>query len=323
MKNTLWLTAACVVAAWHAQVGIAAERYPSRPVRFIVPYPPGGGSDITGRAIGEKLTAALGQTFVIDNRPGATSLIGTEITARAPADGYTIILADAPHTINAVVYRKKRYDAIKDFTPITLVATSPQVFLAHPSFRLNSLKELFAMPRAETEKLSLGTSGLASGPHMTYEWLRVKTGLTLNHIPYKGGGPSLADGVAGQIPLVINALPAAMPHIKSARLKVLAVTSRERHPALPGAPTVIESGVRDFVTWQWYGILGPAAMPRDIVQLLNREIHKAMATKEVKDRFTTLAFDAAPGSPEEMLALLQSEDVRWREVVKEVKVQLD
>jgi tripartite-type tricarboxylate transporter receptor subunit TctC len=307
-----------------ASIAAAADdRYPSRPVRFIIPYPPGGGSDITGRAIGEKLQASLGQTFVIDNRPGATSLIGTEITAHAPADGYTIILADAPHTINAVVYKKQRYDAIKDFTPITLVATSPQVFLAHPSFRLNALKELLALPRAEAEKLAVGTSGLASGPHMTYEWLRVKTGLTLNHVPYKGGGPSLADGVAGQIPLVINALPAAVPHIKANRLKVLALTARERHPMLPNAPTVIESGVKDFVTWQWYGILAPAGVRREIVDTLNREIHKAMATKEVRDRFSALAFDAAPGTPQEMLELLKSEDVRWRQVAKEVKVQLD
>jgi tripartite-type tricarboxylate transporter receptor subunit TctC len=294
-----------------ASIAAAADdRYPSRPVRFIIPYPPGGGSDITGRAIGEKLQASLGQTFVIDNRPGATSLIGTEITAHAPADGYTIILADAPHTINAVVYKKQRYDAIKDFTPITLVATSPQVFLAHPSFRLNALKELLALPRAEAEKLAVGTSGLASGPHMTYEWLRVKTGLTLNHVPYKGGGPSLADGVAGQIPLVINALPAAVPHIKANRLKVLALTARERHPMLPNAPTVIESGVKDFVTWQWYGILAPAGVRREIVDTLNREI-------------SALAFDAAPGTPQEMLELLKSEDVRWRQVAKEVKVQLD
>jgi tripartite-type tricarboxylate transporter receptor subunit TctC len=315
--------AACVSLIGAGAAGHAAERYPSRPVRFIVPYPPGGGSDITGRSIGERLSVQTGQTFVIDNRPGATGLIGTELAARAPADGYTIILADAPHTINAVVYRKKRYDAIQDFTPITLVATSPQVFLAHPSFRLNTLKELLALPRAETEKLSVGTSGLASGPHMTLEWLRVKTGLTLNHVPYKGGGPSLADGVAGQIPLVINALPAAMPFIKPGRLKVLAVTSRERHPSLPSSPTVIESGVKDFVTWQWYGILGPAGVPRDVVATLNKEIHKAMASKEVKDRFALLAFDAAPGTPEEFLDLLRSEDVRWKQVVKEVKVQLD
>jgi len=322
---TFWPRKVLVLLAlipWSGAI-YAAGVYPSRPVRFIIPYPPGGGSDITGRAIGEKMAQSLAQTVVIDNRPGATSLIGTEITVRAPADGYTIILADAPHTINAVVYKKKRYDAIHDFAPITLVATSPQVFLAHPSFRLNTFKELLAMPKAETEKLSLGSSGLASGPHMTYEWLRVKTGLTLNHVPYKGGGPSLADGVAGQIPLVLNALPAAMPFIKPGRLKVLAVTSRERHPALPNTPTVIESGVKDFVTWQWYGILGPAGVPRDIVNLLNREVHKAMATKEVKERFSMLAFDAAPGTPEEFLALLKSEDARWKDVVKEVKVSLD
>lgn len=301
----------------------AADRYPGRPVRFIIPYPPGGGSDITGRAIGERMQASTGQTFVIDNRPGATGLIGTEIAARAPADGYTIILSDAPHTINAVVYKKKRYDAIKDFTPITLVATSPQVFAAHPSFRLNTLKDLIALPRAESAKLAVATSGLASGPHMTIEWLRVLTGLTLNHIPYKGGGPALADAVAGQVPLVVNALPAAVPHIKPGRLKVLAVTSRERHPLLPDAPTVTESGVKDFVTWQWYGVLGPAGMPRDIVMALNKEIHAAMATKEVKDRFATLAFDAAPGTPEAFLDLLRSEDTRWNEVIKVVKVQLD
>jgi tripartite-type tricarboxylate transporter receptor subunit TctC len=317
------LAAVSLAAATIAGAGQAAERYPNRPIRLIVPYPPGGGSDITGRAIGERLSASTGQTVVIDNRPGATGLIGTEIAARSPGDGYTIILADAPHTINAVVYKRKRYDAIRDFTPITLVATSPQVFLAHPSFKLNSLKELLALPRAESEKLAVGTSGLASGPHMTLEWLRVKTGLTLNHVPYKGGGPSLADGVAGQIPLVVNALPAAMPYIKPGRLKVLAVTSRERHPSLPNAPTVIESGVKDFVTWQWYGILGPAGVPKDIVATLNAEIHKAMASKEVKDRFAVLAFDAAPGTPEQFLELLRSEDVRWRAVAKEVNVQLD
>ena len=154
---------------------MAAEKYPSRPVRMIVPYPPGGGSDITGRAIGAKLNESLGQTFVIDNRPGATGLIGTEIAVKAPADGYTILLADAPHTINALVYTRQRYDAIKDFTPLNLIATSPQALCANPSFSANSLKDLLAMPRAQTEKLAMGSSGLASGPHMLYEWLRLKT----------------------------------------------------------------------------------------------------------------------------------------------------
>ncbi len=301
----------------------AAEKYPSRPVRMIVPYPPGGGSDITGRAIGAKLIEYLGQTFVIDNRPGATGLIGTEIAAKAPADGYTILLADAPHTINALVYNKQKYDAIKDFTPLNLIATSPQALCANPSFSANSLKDLLAMPRTQTEKLAIGSSGLASGPHMLYEWLRLKTGLTLNHVPYKGGGPSLSDAVGGQIPLVMNAVPAAMPFIKSNRLKILAITSAQRHPLLPSVPTFVESGVKDFVSFQWYGMLGPAGMPKEIVATLNREISRAIQSPDVKDRFTAQTFDPTPGTPADFLKLLESEDKRWRDVQSQVKVRLD
>jgi hypothetical protein len=176
----------------------AADRYPVRAVRIVVPYPPGGGSDLTGRTIGQKLAEFLGQTFVVDNRSGATGLIGTQIVAKAAPDGYTLLLADMPHAILPLVYAKAPYDAIRDFAPVNLLATSPQAFSAHPTFSANTLKELLAMPRAQTEKLGMGTTGLASGPHMTYELLRLKTGLTLNHVPYKGGGPALADAVAAR-----------------------------------------------------------------------------------------------------------------------------
>ena len=313
------LGAAAVFGMSASLASLAAENYPSRPVRMIVPYPPGGGSDITGRAIGAKLNEYLGQTFVIDNRPGATGLIGTEIAAKAPADGYTILLADAPHTINALVYAKQRYDAIKDFTPLNLIATSPQALCANPSFSANTLKELLAMPRAQTAKLAIGSSGLASGPHMLYEWLKLKTGLTLNHVPYKGGGPSLLDTVGGQIPLVINAVPAAMPYIKAKRLKVLAITSAKRHPLLPNVPTFVESGVADFVSFQWYGMLGPAGMSKEVTTILNREISKALNAPDVKERFIAQTFDPTPGSPADFLnpgltstkkSLLKS--VSWR-----------
>lgn len=317
------LTVAAIAGMSALQPAIAADNYPSRPVRMVVPYPPGGGSDITGRAIGAKLNEYLGQTFVIDNRPGATGLIGTEIAAKAPADGYTILLADAPHTINALVYAKQRYDAIKDFTPLNLIATSPQALNANPSFSANTLKELLAMPRAQTAKLAIGSSGLASGPHMLYEWLKIKTGLTLNHVPYKGGGPSLLDAVAGQIPLVINAVPAAMPYIKANRLKVLAITSAKRHPLLPNVPTFVESGVADFVSFQWYGMFGPAGMPDNVVTTLNREINRALNAPDVKERFIAQTFDPTPGSPADFLKLLESEDKRWREVQKQVNVRLD
>ena len=301
----------------------ASSEYPARPVRMIVPYPPGGGSDITGRAIGAKLGEYLGQTFVIDNRPGATGLIGTLLASRAPADGYTILLADAPHTINSLVYSKQQYDAIKDFTPLNLVATSPQALLAHPKFSANTFKELLAMPRAQTEKLAMGSSGLASGPHLVYEWLRLKTGLVLNHVPYKGGGPSLADAAAGQIPLVMNAVPAALPHVKAGRLKVLAITSPQRHPLLPGSPTFVESGVKDFVSFQWYGMLGPAGLPKNVTAVLHKSINKALEAIDVKERFNAMTFDINAGSPEDFSKLLVSEDLRWKDVLRQVKVQLD
>lgn len=326
MRRLLTTLAALIapVALFPVQTLFAADStYPMRPVRMIVPYPPGGGSDITGRAIGNKLTEYLGQTFVVDNRPGATGLIGTIIAARAPADGYTIILADAPHTINSLVYAKPPYDAIRDFTPLNLVATSPQALLANPKFSANTLTELLAMPRAQTEKLAMGSSGLASGPHLVYEWLKLRTGLTLNHVPYKGGGPSLADGAAGQIPLVMNAVPAAMPHVRAGRLKVLAITSPQRHPLLPNTQTFIEAGVKDFVTFQWYGMLGPAGLPKNIVATLNQSINKALAAPDVKERFASLTFDSAIGSPDDFRKLLVSEDQRWKDVLKQVKIRLD
>lgn len=323
MKRPLCLLTALSIASFATLPGHAADNFPNRPVRFIVPYPPGGGSDITARAIGQKLLEAFGQPIVIDNRPGATGLIGTELAARSPADGHTIILADAPHTINSLVYAKQRYDAIKDFAPISLVAVSPQALLAHTSFSANSLRDLLAMPRAQTEKLAMGTSGIASGPHMSYEWLRLKTGLTLNHVPYKGGGPSLTDAAAGQIPLVFNAVPAAMPFVKAGRLKFLGITSPQRHPLLPSVPTFQESGVKDFVTFQWYGVLAPAGTPKDPVAILNREINKALAAPDVKERFASLTLDIELGPPEAFRKLLEAEDVRWQGVLKQVKVQLD
>lgn len=320
MRRMLCLLSVLMISA---PACAADGAYPSRPVRMIVPYPPGGGSDITGRAIGAKLNEYLGQSFVIDNRPGATGLIGTLIASRAPADGYTILLADAPHTINSLVYSRPQYDAIRDFTPLNLVATSPQALLANPKFSASNFKELLAMPRAQTEKLAMGSSGLASGPHLVYEWLRIRTGLVLNHVPYKGGGPSLLDAAAGQIPLVMNAVPAALPHVRAGRLKVLAITSAKRHPLLPDAATFVESGVKDFVSFQWYGMLGPAGLPKPVAAALNASINKALASNDVRERFTSMTFDINAGSPEDFRRLLVSEDLRWKDVLRQVKVQLD
>ena len=293
----------------------ADTAYPTRPVRLVVPYAPGGGSDITGRMLGQKLSERLGQTFVIDTRPGAASLIGTEIVARAAGDGYTLILADVPHAINAVMFPKPPYDAVRDFAPIMRVATTPQVLAAHPSFKANSLKELIAMPRAQTEKLALGTSGQGGSPHMTYELLRIKTGLVLNHVPYKGGGPAISDLVANQIPLALNGSPPIVPHIKAGRIKGLAMSGATRHPLLPGVPTFIESGVPDFVVAHWYGVLASGGTPPAIVKLLHQELARALEQSDVKERFASLALDIAPLGPDEFRKLIEADVKRWKEVV--------
>lgn len=301
----------------------AAERYPARPVRFVVPYAPGGGSDTTARVIGQKLAERLGQTFVIDTRPGAASRIGTEIVAKAAGDGYTLILADVPHAINAVIFAKPPYDAVKDFSPIMRIATAPQVLVAHPTFNASSLRELIAMPRAQTERLALGTSGQGSSPHMSYELLRIKTGLVLNHVPYKGGGPAIADVVAGQIPLAFNASPPIVPHIKASRIKGLGMTAATRHPLLPGVPTFVESGVQDFVVAHWYGVLASGGTPPAVVKLLHQEIARTLALPDVKERFSNLALDIAPLGPDDFRRLIESDVKRWKDVVSKSGIKLN
>jgi tripartite-type tricarboxylate transporter receptor subunit TctC len=318
------LVPCCLAAALVAGAFAAPpDRYPVRPVRFVVPYAPGGGSDILARVIGQKLGERLGQTFVVDTRAGAASLIATEIVAKAPGDGYTLILADVPHAINAAAMAKPSYDAVADFAPVMLVATTPQILVAHPTFAAGSLRELLAMPRAQTEKFALGTSGSGSSPHMTYELLRLRTGLTLNHVPYKGGGPAIADVVAGQIPLGLLGSPASVTHLKAGRMKGLGVTSAKRHPVVPAIPTFDESGVGGFVVSHWYGVLASGGTPPGVVKLLNAEIAGILELPDVKERLTSLALDLAAAGPDEFRRLIASDVRRWKEVVAKSGIKLN
>ena len=320
------LCPALVVALALASAAIttgAADNYPNKPVRFVVPYAPGGGSDIIARVIGIKLGEALGQTFVVDNRPGAASMIATEIVAKAPGDGYTLILADVPHAINAAVASKPAYDPVKDFAPVMLVATTPQILVAHPSFAASSLKELLAMPREQTARFAVGTSGTGSSPHMTYELLHLRTGLTLNHVPYKGGGPAISDVVAGQIPLGLLGSPVSIPHLKSGRMKGLGITSAQRHPVVPTVPTFIESGVSGFVVSHWYGVLASGGTPPAVVKQLHAAIAQALTQPDVKERFAALALDSGTLGPDEFKELIQNDVKRWKEVVVKSGIKLD
>ena len=263
----------------------AQGSYPSQPVRLVVPYAPGGGSDFTGRLIAQKLQETAGFTVIVDNRAGAAGMLGTEVVARAPADGYTLLYADVAHGINPAVYPKAKYDPVKSFAPITLVGAAPQVLVAHPSFPANSLKELLAMPREQRQTIAVGTPGQGSGPHLTYELLRTRIGLELVHVPYKGGGPALADAINGQIPLVMNAMPPVMPHLQSGKLKALAIATPERHPRLPDVQTYAESAP-GVVVYNWYGFLAPAGTPTEVTNRLAGHIspHPCPAGREGKVR---------------------------------------
>jgi tripartite-type tricarboxylate transporter receptor subunit TctC len=322
MRRFLLPVAVCAALTTATAAG-AAERYPARPVRMVVPYAPGGGSDTIGRMVGLKLGETLGESFVIDNRPGAASMVATEIVAKSLPDGYTLILADVPHTINVSTYAHPTYDAIKDFAPVMLVGTAPQIMVANPSFAYSSLKELLALPRAQTEKIAMGTSGTGSSPHMTYELLRLRTGLTLNHIPYKGGGPATADALAGQIPLAFNAAPASMTYLRVNRLKGLGITSAKRHPLVPNVPTFIEAGVPDFTVAHWYGVLAPAGTPPAIIKTLHTEILKSLQLPDVKERFSALAIDTAAIGPQEFAKIIEADVKRWREVVTKSGLRIE
>ena len=323
MRTSLTIAFVALILASAATAVDAAEKYPAKPVRLVVPYAPGGGSDIIARVVGLKLGEALGQSFVIDNRPGAASMVATEIVAKSPGDGYTLILADVPHTINVSTYAKPTYDAVKDFAPIVLVGSAPQIMVAHPSFAANSLKDLLAMPRAQTEKIAMGTSGTGSSPHMTYELLRLRTGLVLNHVPYKGGGPATADAVAGQIPIAFNAAPVSMPFLRSNRLKGLGITSAKRHPLVPNIPTFEEAGVANFTIAHWYGVLAPAGTPPAVIKTLHAEIQKALLSPEVKERFAALAIDIASMGPDEFRSVIETDVKRWREVVAKAGIRIE
>jgi tripartite-type tricarboxylate transporter receptor subunit TctC len=324
MLTSCWrLAIPALLAPLLAAPAYSADPYPTRPVRFVVPYAPGGGSDTIARVLGAKVGEALGQTFVIDDRPGAASMIGTEIVARSPKDGYTLLLADVPHTINVSTYAKPTYDAVKDFSPILLVGTVPQIMVAHPGFAVNSLKELMAMPKAQTEKFAMGTSGTGSSPHMTYELLHLRTGLTLNHVPYKGGGPATTDALAGQIPIAFNGAPVSMPYLRSNRLKGLGITSAKRHPLVPNIQTFEEAGVLNFVVAHWYGVLAPSGTPPAVLKLLQAELLKALQTAEVKDRFSALAIDITAMGPDDFRKIIETDVKRWHEVVVKTGIRID
>jgi tripartite-type tricarboxylate transporter receptor subunit TctC len=297
--------------------------YPTKFVRFIVPYAPGGSSDVLARTMGQKLGDALGQTFVIDNRPGAGSMIGTDIAAKATPDGYTIILSDMPHTINPSIYAKVPYDPVRDFSPITVIGVSPMFLFAHPTLQAQNVKDLIALARTQPGKLAIASGGTGATTHLMAELLQSNTGIKLTHVPYKGAGPALTDVVAGQVPLTFTSMATAAPQVKAGRLRVLGVTSAKRLPGFPDVSTFEESGIRGMIVEHWWGVMAPARVPRAIIDTLHAEIVKAVNAPDTRERYAVLAVEPRTTTPDEFRALLATDVKRWALVVKEAGIRIE
>ena len=298
----------------------AAEEYPSHALRWIVPVPPGATTDILSRLIAGKLSDAWHQQVVVDNRSGAAMVIGTEIIARANADGYTMGLLLSPHAVNPAVM-KLPYDAIRDFTTVTLVAIVPGVMVTHPGVPANNLQEVIALARAKPGTLNYGSAGQMSSGHLSMELLNLMAGIKITHVPYKGGAPAIADLLGGHIQFVILGPPTVMQHLKAGKLKAIATTAAKRSPGLPDVPTFIESGLAGFDTYEWYGVFAPANLPRAVLAKLNGEINRILALADVRERMLTLGAIPAGNTPQEFGAFVKSEMERWGKVARQVNLQ--
>ncbi len=309
------------VLALAALAGLAgAQDYPTKPIKFIVPYPPGGGTDVIARILQEPLAAELGQPIIIENKGGAAGNVGTDVAAKAPPDGYTILFTLSSHTINPKLYDKLPFDVERDFAPITLATLVPQILVAHPSVPANNVKELIALAKANPGKLNYASVGTGSPAHIAGELLKLKTGIDMVHVPYKGGGPAVVDTIGGQVQLAFVSMPAAWQHVKAGKLKAIAVTSARRAAVAPDLPTIAET-VPDYVVDSWYGALAPAKTPPAAIAKLNAAFAKVLENPQVKERLLAQGAEAAPGSPAEFDRRIKDELAKWELVIKSAGIK--
>jgi tripartite-type tricarboxylate transporter receptor subunit TctC len=301
-----------------------AQNYPTRPIRLICPFPPGGTTDVVSRIVAQGLTEAWGQQVIVDNRPGAGALIGTEMAAKSPPDGYTVLLGSiTTHAVNPALHKNLNFDVINDFVPVTLVVSSPQLLAVHPSVAAKSVKELIALAKAKPGSLNYASAGAGSSPHLTFELFKSAAGIDIRHVPYKGTGPAITELVGGQVQAMITGVVALMPHVKSGKLRGLAVTSKSRVSALPELPTIMESGVPNFDVSSWFGVFLPAGTPKAIVTKMNGEIRKIVAMRDVQKRLVDLGADPETNTPEQFAAYVKSEKLRWGKVVQDTGARVD
>ena len=320
MKHSAAVCISLFAAAGVVQPLAAAETYPLRPIRMIVAYPPGGGTDRVGRVMAEELAQQLGQNVVVDNRGGATGNIGSELAARAVPDGYTLLMGNvAPNAVNVSLFKKLGFDPVKSFAPISLVAVTPNILVVHPSVPVKSVSDLLALARAKPGALNFPSAGVGSSSHLAGEMLKSMAKIDMVHIPYKGGGPSLIALISGQVQIMFATLPAAMPHVKSGKVRPVAVTTAKRSLAMPDLPTIAESGVKGYEAATWYGLLAPAGTPRPVINRLHGETVKILAGP-TRQRLEAQGFEPDGGTPAAFAAYIKSEIAKWAKVIRDAGI---
>ena len=300
-----------------ATMPAGAQDYPTRPIRFVVGLAPGGGTDIVARIVAAKMTELMGQQVAVENRTGAGGAIATELVAKAAPDGYTLLLCNmATHAIGPALQKKLPYDHIRDFAPVSLLGTTPNILVVHPALPARTVKEFIALAKSNPGKMNYGTSGVGTALHLTMELFKSMTGTNLVHVPYKGGSGAATDLLAGQIEVMFANLPTQLQYIKTGRVRAIGISSAKRHPLVPDVPTIAEAGVPGFEVIVWHGMCGQAAMPRTVIDRLNEVVVKALASPDVQQRFGDQGLDAAASMPEQFAALIRSETAKWIKTVK-------
>ena len=323
MNNRRTFHILLIFAAAFTTGALAQPSYPSRPIRFIVPYPPGGPTDLMARSMSGRLTEALGQTVVIDNRAGAGGNVGAEVVAKSPPDGYTLLMgAISTHSINASLYSKLAFDPVKDFAPVTQVSIIPLVINAHPSLPVVNVKELIVLAKKNPGRLSYGSSGNGGGTHLAGELFKLMTGTDLLHVPYKGLNPATIDLIGGSIPLVFNDLTTAIQPYKAGRIKILGVSTAKRLPQIPEIATIGET-VPGYEAHTWFGVLVPAGTPQPIVDRLSRESMKILQSEEIKKRFAEVGAEPVGGTPQQFADFMAAETIKWAKVIKASGARVD
>jgi tripartite-type tricarboxylate transporter receptor subunit TctC len=315
--------ALCTTLSLTQGVACAQQSYPSRPLRIVIPFPPGGTLDIFTRAFGARLTELTGQQVIVDNRSGGLTVIASEIVARANPDGYTIGIMGSGHAVNPYVFKSLPYDTDKDFQPVSLAIKVPGLMTAHPALPANTIGEIIALAKASPGKYNYATPGSLTSGHLSMELIKLTAGIDITTIPYKGGGPAIIDLIGGQVQMLISGAPGVLPHIKSGKLKAIGVTDSKRTPGLPDIPTLAETGLPGFATYDWYGLFVPARTPPEVVARLQQMLAQILRQQDFSERLTVLGAEPVGGSPEEFRKFIRSEMDRWGTLARKIGLKAD